>query len=425
MLVKQIAPASWDRLRFYTSRVQKFDQILLGEEAEEAGIHDSVYARLGQMQPLFPALKEFHPMPSISFSNSFMFFLSSTISAASLPALSSMEDFPDGTDFGPSLALLAWKVPGIQNLHLSGGARYSGLGASLTCFSDLQELEVLRLPHYDADFISSVASLKNLSNLTLTLPSTVPLNLANVKEGFPSVKTMRISGSPGEVHKLLKLAPSSVLNELRLTCDLDKASWEVNRAGMPDLLKGLERFSSSLASLKISTVSDSELNLADAQFLWFLFEPLLRLKDLRELSYDLPLFLTGQRTAEIAAAWPQMETLTFTSETWGKGIPSIESLAHFVEHCPKLTTLEYPIQLQFGEDPPLSPPVPTLSMHPLQTFRCIVDDDVEDPAVVALHLYQIFPGLKWADGPGNKWGEVQSILDAFQFLSKQNRQISA
>lgn len=426
MLVKQIAPASWDRLRLYTSRVQKFDQVLLGEEAEESGIHDSVYARLGQMQPLFPALKEFHPMPSISTSNSFMFLLSMTITTVSLPALSPIGDLPDGTDFGPSLALLAWKVPGVRTLQLSGGARYSGLPLSLACFVDLQELEVLQLPHYDHDFINSVSSLKNLSDLTLILPPKMTFNFAGIKEGsgFPSVKTMHISGSPLELHKILKLAPSSVLHDLRLTCDLDKVSWEANRAGMPDLLNGLERFSSSLSSLKVATVSDSELNFSDAQFLWFLFGPLLRLKNLRELSYDLPLFLTDQRTAEIAEAWPQMETLIFTSETWGKGIPSIASLEVFVKHCPHLKTLEYPIQVQFGEVAVI-PPSPTLSIHPLQNFRCIVHDDVEDPAVVALHLFQIFPELRWVDGPGNRWGEVQSIMDAFHFLSKQNRQISA
>ncbi|KAJ3730108.1 hypothetical protein DFJ43DRAFT_1156202 [Lentinula guzmanii] len=425
MLVKQIAPKSWDRLRFYTSRVQTFDQRILSEK-EESSIHTSVYARLGQIQPIFPVLAEFHPTISISVSNSLMFFLSRTINMASLPAFfphaKSSKDVEEGIDYGPSLSILAWKSPGIQTLYLESDARYSGFSASITCFHNLKSLRIVRLSHYDSDFINGIASLQKLSYLNLTLPDNASFDVSDIKGGFPSLNTLRISGSPGEIHKILKLVSTSTLSELRLTCNLHSV-WEENRTGMPDLTRCLDRFS-SLAVLEVSSISEIDLNLFDAQFLWLLFSPILRSSLLRKLAYELPLFLTDQRAAEMAVAWPHIESLSLTSETWGEGIPPIESLRHFAEHCPRLESLEFPVRVNFVVDlKPPSPPPPTLFMHPLRNFRCILYDDVKSPAIVALHLYQIFPGLKWADGPGSGWSEVQSTLNAFHFLSKQDRQL--
>ncbi|KAF8832831.1 hypothetical protein HHX47_DHR1001488 [Lentinula edodes] len=427
MLVKQIAPKSWDRLRFYTSRVHIFDQRILLEE-EESSIHTSVYARLGQMQPIFPALKEFHPAASISTSNSLMFFLSRTISTASLPAFlphaQTTGDGDEGLDFGPSLSILAWKSPSIQTLYLESDAPYSGFAASIACFHDLRNLRIVQISRYDSDFLSGIASLQKLSYLNLTLPENISLDVSGITSGFSSVKTLRVAGPPGEIHKILKLMSTTTLDELRLTCNLHSV-WEENRTGMPDLTRSLDRFS-SLTVLEMSSISEIDLNLFDAQFLWLLFSPILRLPQLQKLGYELPLFLTDQRAAEMAAAWPRIETLSLTSETWGEGIPPIESLRHFAEHCPRLKSLEFPVRVNFVvvDLKPPPPPPPTLSMHALRNFRCILYDEVKSPAVVALHLYQIFPGLKWADGPGAGWSEVQSTLNAFHFLNKQNRQIS-
>ncbi|KAJ4470875.1 hypothetical protein J3R30DRAFT_1132623 [Lentinula aciculospora] len=418
MLVKQILPRSWDRLRFYTCRVQIFDQRILSEE-EESSIHSSVYARLGQMPPIFPALKEFHPTTSIFTSNSLMFFLSRSLSAASLPAF--LPHTEEGSDFGPSLALLAWKAPKIQNLYLESDSRYSGFAASMLCFPDLKNLRIVRLSHYDSDFIDGVASLQNLSYLNLSLPDNASFDISGITGGFFCMKILRISGPPGELHKILKLISTPTLDELRLTCNLHSV-WEKNRTGMPDLTRCLDRFS-SLTVLEISCLSEIDLNIFDAQFLWLLFSPILRLPLLRKLTYELPLFLTDQRAAEMAVAWPDIETLTLTSETWGEGIPPIESLRHFAEHCLRLKSLEFPVRVNFVDIRPSSPPPPTLFMHPLRSFRCILYDEVKNPATVALHLYQIFPGLRWADGSGSGWPEVQSTLNAFRFLSEQNRQI--
>ncbi|KAJ3755549.1 hypothetical protein EV360DRAFT_85814 [Lentinula raphanica] len=429
MLVKQITPKSWDRLRFYTSRVHTFDQRILSE-SEESSIHISVYARLGQIYPIFPALAEFHPTISVSTSNSLMFFLSRTITMASLPAFlphaqtSRATEAEEEIDFGPSLSIMAWKSPAMQTLYLESDTRYSGFASSMACFNDLKSLRVVRLSHYDPDFFNGIASLQHLSYLNLSLPENAlaSVDVSGISGGFPSLDTLRVSGSPGDIHKLLKLVSTSTLNELRLTCNLHSV-WEENRTGMPDLTRSLDRFS-SLTIVEISSISEIDLNLFDAQFLWLLFSPILRLPLLRKLVYELPLFLTDQRTSEMAAAWPHIETLSLTSETWGEGIPPVESLRHFAEHCPELTSLEFPVRVNFVVDiRPPSPPPPTMVMHSLRSFRCILYDEVKSPAIVALHLYQIFPGIKWADGPGSGWSEVQSTLNAFHFLSRQNRQL--
>ncbi|KAF5383983.1 hypothetical protein D9757_006952 [Collybiopsis confluens] len=559
MLVRQIAPASWDRLRFYTSRVHEFDQRSLSE-AEVASIHDSVYARLGQMQPIFPSLEVFHPATSICGSNSLLFFLADTIVTASLPTLLSSEGSQpeEGTDFGPSLALLAWKAPQIQTLHLDAEARYSGFSASISCFSELQELRVAQLSRYDTDFMSSIASLSKLSYLSLSFPPKSSLNFKCITtHGFTSVKKLHIAGSPGELNQLLMFIPPPVLDELKMTFNPASSSWQENKTEMTSLARSLDRFS-SISTLDIASITEIDMTRLDGNFLWSLFAPLLRLKNLRRLSYDLPLLLTDQKTVEIAKAWPEMEVLTLTSETWGDTIPSIASLSSFVNSCPKLISLEYPIQVNFPgaggvaeaaavfggggggggrlactptpttstgfggklpsattpfssssatffpttpstphltlplplplssstsvpssrsqssalrpqqqhqsgrnrtrfssaasssslslsspllsmarsrsslqqqqqQQPPLPPPppppAPTLKMHPLKSFRCTLYEDVRDPAVVALHLYQIFPGLLWAEGNGRRWSEVQAILDTFHFLTRQNRRM--
>ncbi|KAF9069180.1 hypothetical protein BDP27DRAFT_1421158 [Rhodocollybia butyracea] len=82
MFLRPIAPSSWDRLRFYTSRVREFYAPLW---ENEQNVHDTVYAYLGQETPIFPKLRTLHFSPRLCDSNTFVFFLTTGLQVVSWP----------------------------------------------------------------------------------------------------------------------------------------------------------------------------------------------------------------------------------------------------------------------------------------------------------------------------------------------------
>ncbi|KAF9025918.1 hypothetical protein BDP27DRAFT_1351452 [Rhodocollybia butyracea] len=262
------------------------------------------------------------------------------------------------------------------------------------------------------DSIQAIALLPRLTSLYLTLPAGV---YAGVENGFPSLTKLWLSGSTFDTRIFLAVARPKTLRDLFLhwksTADqsplADIAAITHLLSSFP-LLRSLDINGEALLSLPTGL---------DEQQLWSIFEPLLELKRLEHLSYNIPLPLSDQKTARIACAWPRLKELDLYESAGAQS--SLESLVHFARHCPDLESLHYLIKARTIS--PSTIIAPTLSPHRLRVFGTEGETDVMNAPAVALSLYQIFPNITYARGAGDGWRMVQRILNAFIFLRKQDR----
>jgi len=228
--------------------------------------------------------------------------------------------------------------------------------------------------------------------------------------------TIALEGSTSDTHKFLAVAKPQALWHLTIDWRFKPFADQSPLVDIAAITQLLPSFS-FLQSLEINKAALSSLPAdLDEQQLWSLFEPLLELKRLEYLHYNIPLPVSDQKTARIARAWPHLKDLYLYS---ADGLSSLESLAHFTRHCPDLKSLRYPIELQTA---PSTMIPPTLFPHPLRTFETNGEPDVMNAPAIALGLHQIFPNLVYAEGDGNNWTLVRKILDSFTFLRQQNRQ---
>ncbi|KAF9065972.1 hypothetical protein BDP27DRAFT_1331371 [Rhodocollybia butyracea] len=215
MFLKPIAPSSRDRLHFYTSRVREF----YDWERDERFVHDSVYAYLGHERPIFPKLRTLHITHRLCSSNSFTFFLATSLMVVSWP-WHSRRGAVSSPDLGPSLAFLVSKSPGLKSLTLEEHT-YSGLSLSLRRLLVLESLSVRRLSYLGADFIQTIALLPRLTDLSLTIPAAVVLDYTGVKGGFPSLTKITLEGSTSDTRKFLAAARPQALQDLTINFNLD------------------------------------------------------------------------------------------------------------------------------------------------------------------------------------------------------------
>ncbi|KAF9065968.1 hypothetical protein BDP27DRAFT_1450002 [Rhodocollybia butyracea] len=409
MFLRPIAPSSWDRLHFYTSRVRKF--AIRGPAADEVNVHDSVYAYLGQKIPIFPKLTTLRLTHQLCSSNTYTLFLTTSLQVVSWPSRSPEAD--PSFDLGPSLAFLVSKSPELRSLTLDK-CTYSGLSPSLRRLCALEYLSTLNLSHLDVDFIRAIAFLPKLTELSLTLPAGIALDYTGVESGFPSLTKIALWGSISDTQKFLVAARPKALQDLSISWDGPAIDWSF-RADMTAITRFLPSLS-FLQDLVITEpwVSSSLLTDLDEQQLWSIFEPLLELKQLESLDYRIPLRISDQRTVRIACAWPHLKNLYLYSAT-ASGPSFLKSLAHFARHCPVLENLYYPIELQ-TTTPTTIIQTPTLSTHPLHRLRCNMGIDRMAAGAIAQALHQIFPNLNDVDGPGGGWREVQGHLTQYIML---------
>ncbi|KAF9065926.1 hypothetical protein BDP27DRAFT_1331297, partial [Rhodocollybia butyracea] len=420
VFLRPIAPSSWDRLHFYTSRVREFNE---PRWINERTIPPSVYAYLGQGKPIFPRLRTLQLTHRSCNSSSFTLFLATSLQVVSwpcdLPRFSFESDSRSEFDLGSSLALLVSKSPGLKSLTLKSYT-YSGLSLSLSCLRALENLNVMALSHLEMGFIQTVALLPRLTYLSLSLPAGIFLDYTGVEIGFPSLTKFQLKGSPLDLHKLLAALRPQALQDLTL-------HWEFEDVADPPLadFAAVTCILPSFPFLRRLRIVQQSRSFSpgdlDELQLWSIFEPLLELKRLEYLDYSTPLPLSDQNTARISHAWPHLEDLDLDLCSIGD-LPPLQSLIHFARHCPKLKVLSYPIQLGATLSAVIQIP-PTVLMHPLTHFWCDVEDDTMNATAIALGLHQIFPNLVQAGGAGDGWAEVEGILKSFIFLRNQNRQL--
>ncbi|KAF9069182.1 hypothetical protein BDP27DRAFT_1521161 [Rhodocollybia butyracea] len=404
LFLEPVAPSSWDRLRFYTSRVREF---IAPFQYEELNVHDSVYECLGQKKPIFPKLRTLHLSLRLCDSNTFMFFLTTSLRVVSWPH-PSLGSLPDSSsDLGPSLALLVSKSPELKSLGLNK-YHYSGLSLTLRHLVDLEYFSAMDLSHLEVDFVQVIALLPKLTHLDLALPEEAFLDYTGVESGFPSLTKIELCGSTSDTRKFLAVIRPQALQELVIELSF-KPSTEQSITAITYLLPSFP----FLRSLVIvgDALSKLPVDLDDLQ-LWLLFEPLLELKRLEYLGYNIDLPVSDQKTARIASAWPHLKDLHLYL---ARGSSSLECLAHFARHCPNLESLNYSIQLWVPATPtPVIQDHPTLSMHPLRSFWCNVETDMMTADTMAHGLHQMFPNLEVVDGRGDGWTQVQKILWSLQ-----------
>ncbi|KAF9064124.1 hypothetical protein BDP27DRAFT_1450949 [Rhodocollybia butyracea] len=416
ILLTPIAPSSWDRLGFYTSRVREFS------DSDALNAHESVYTFLGQRQPLFPNLKTLRLLPEMCNSTAFLFFLSSTLQEAYLPrhtlGFAAMAGLRQIHDLGPSLSLLVSRSPGIKSLEFHGHT-YSGLSHSLHSLHELERLSVTGVasPFLERNFVKVIASSPRLTHLSLSIPASNLLDYDNIEQGFPSLREVWVQGMTADLHSFVTCLPRKLHH---LTIVWEKGDdQELPLEEIAAVTRTLVKFS-SLKQLDIQRIISSLRHDFDNPLLWTVFKPLLELKELKLLSYDGALSLSDQRTAMIACAWPCIRDLSLGAFIWDGDVPSVQSLAYFAQHCPNLEYLTYPVRLDVSGVTAIPP---TLTRHPLRQFTCSVDAaEVRNPPLVALALHQIFPILTYVTGSEDRWDEVRTVLNSFHFLRVQDRQ---
>ncbi|KAF9062762.1 hypothetical protein BDP27DRAFT_1406100 [Rhodocollybia butyracea] len=412
MFLKPIAPSSWDRLHFYTSRVRDFYEL---DKGNQLNIHDSVYTYLCQGTPIFPRLKTLGLTHSSCSSNLFALFLGCTnLHLVLWPSPLSLWSEPDTgeSDLGPSLAILVSKSPGLKRLTL-GRCTYSGLSLALSHLGNLELLLAEYLPHLETGFIQAIASLPKLTNLNLTLPAGCVFDYTGVESGFPSLTKFELTGSTFDTSKFFAVARPKALQELVINWRFDPVVDQSYMSEIAAITHVLPLFP-LLRSLEIVERSQ-QLRFTDLDELqlWSIFEPLMKLKKLELLHYYIPLPLSDRNTARIASAWPRIKELSLSSVG---DLPSPEFLVHFARHCPNLRNLSYPINVPTTIHSAMIRGPPNLpTTHSLMYFHSDVETDVMTAPVVALGLYQMFPDLA-VDGPGNGWILVQDIMESFFVL---------
>ncbi|KAF9070184.1 hypothetical protein BDP27DRAFT_1420197 [Rhodocollybia butyracea] len=316
--LQPIDPSSWDRLNFYTSRIREFDDWEPREGSKEA-VHGSYES--------FTELKFICPL----FGNHVVGGFNSQwrLEADPMP------------DLGDSLAALVTNAPALKSLTLQN-YNYSGLSVSLSCLLALESLDVLSLSRLEKGFIQAIAAFPRLINLGLSLRRAL-LDYGGVESGFTSLKELIIEGSALDLKFFFDATRPKELQEVTI-------KWEYQDVGNPPLadfavITPLFTSFPFLRSLTITKSSTSFQDLDEFQ-LWLIFEPLLGLKSLAYLHFDIPLPLSDQNTARISCAWPHLEELFLKAAT--DDLPSLESLMHFAKNSPNLKDLSYFYLLSFS-----------------------------------------------------------------------------
>ncbi|KAF9065964.1 hypothetical protein BDP27DRAFT_1366032 [Rhodocollybia butyracea] len=419
VFLRSIAPSSWNRLRFYTSRVREFDSNPKHYSSIAPKVGDSVYTYLGKEKPIFPKLRTLHLEPTPCILKAFRSFLVPSLQEVSWPSGPWRTELDLSSDLGRSLARLASKSPGLKSLALCKYT-YSGMSTSLRRLLALESFQATHLSHLEVDLIQALALLPRLTTLSLTFPPGVVLDYTGVEGGFPSLRKIELQGSTSDTRKFLAVARPQALESLSIDCEEDLTADEPvteQDQSLADIAADITAITHLLSSfpllqhLFISGDAFSSLQRMNELQLWSIFEPLLELKRLTRFVYDIGLPLSDEKTAQIACAWPHLEELTLTS---CGVLSSLGSLVHFARHCPNLERLRYPIDAQL-QTPAIEIP-PTVSKHPLNIFWCDNDVDVmtEHAEAAALGLYQMFPNLVQVRGDGLGWGEVRDLLYDFQ-----------
>ncbi|KAF9065961.1 hypothetical protein BDP27DRAFT_1404626 [Rhodocollybia butyracea] len=386
MFSRPIAPSSWDRLRVYTSRVREFDDKSEFFSSQRPTVHDSVYAYLGKEKPIFPKLRTLHLNPRLCISNAFTIFLAASLQVVFWPRYgTTTSGLGPSSDLGPSLALLVSKSPGLKSMTLYGYT-YSGMSLSVRRLLALESFEARDLSQLEMDLIQALALLPSLTTLSLTFPRGIVLDYTGVESGFPSLTDIELQGSTYDIRKFLAVARPQALEHLYIYFLPAPEHDEFLTSGEPAVDQPLDDVAADIAAIThllssfpflrnlcIETGAFSSLlllNFAELR-LWLLFKPLLELKKLEVLFYDIPLPLSDENTVQIACAWPHLQDLSLSSSA---DISALESLV-------------------FSSD----------------------EETASSTAyVMALGLYQIFPNLVEARGPGDGWKQVQKFLDSFQ-----------
>ncbi|KAF9069176.1 hypothetical protein BDP27DRAFT_1421156 [Rhodocollybia butyracea] len=159
MILKPISPSSWDRLRFYTSRVREFHAPLQHKE----------------LNPSVMRLKHVHVLPDDHSAGGFS--------------------------------------PGLKSLTLNDYP-YSGLSLTLSHLVALEYLSVADLSYLEVDSIQVIALLPELTNLYLTLPAEIVLDYTDVESGFSLLTKLELHGSTSDIRKFLAAAKPQALQEL-------------------------------------------------------------------------------------------------------------------------------------------------------------------------------------------------------------------
>ncbi|KIK60477.1 hypothetical protein GYMLUDRAFT_43797 [Collybiopsis luxurians FD-317 M1] len=405
MIVKEVAPSSWKRLHFYTFRVHSLSHSLFKTAKP---VHGSVFAILGRDQPIFPNLRWLDPSDELCTPSVLQFFSTTTMVGVILHFSPTLHL----KDLESSLVHLVSKCPALKTLELWPSCEdrtqkpaLSNLSSLISHLPDLEILRFGRLLCFNSAFVQCTASLSKLRNLGLTLHHMYHLNpneYSSISNGFPSLKDLVLTGDSAALSGFLNAIKSPIA-----VVTVYWAEYRITESQATPLFVAIGR----LTSLQVFRLRPE---MAVPNLPGTSLHPLYQLTRLREVELDCRLTLTEKDTAEMASAWPLVESLRILRwvSTGSHSVPPVQSLSHFVQRCPQLRSLAYPIQPTVPLEPLILPrPFPS-GIHPLREFCSRVYDNVPNPAAMAHTLHQIFPRLKEVKHQNWRWNGVQRVLDS-------------
>lgn len=245
-----------------------------------------------------------------------------------------------------------------------------------------------------SEIIAYLASLKTLSKLHIRMPweylSQLALDpsLSNHANTFSALKDLRLHHiqHPDLVLLFMCTISSQGLERLDLQFDV----LEIQLASfMPSLLESISR-STGLQEVTLGTLNSEE---PGDDFPLYDIAPLKRLRQLRSLRLTLFGFreaIVNQAIPDLAHAWPDIQFLYYNQNIPKPIEPTaltLEALALFAQHCPKLTALWLDLDAT-AIPPPLQTPIFMNRIELDLTWSLI---DHESFADVAEYILSVMP----------------------------------
>ncbi|PBK98615.1 hypothetical protein ARMGADRAFT_1009008 [Armillaria gallica] len=277
-----------------------------------------------------------------------------------------------------------------------------------------QGLRCLKIPNHrvvDA-FLEELSSSQSLEHLQIRFS---PWMRRDRQAGFPSLKSLHITGPIASMNRVLRLIVPGKLESFTLIDNTSGQNYQSTSQVMRVLHRDLlAHFGLSMCELSLTYPSWS-IGRVDWDTSYEVFEPLFGLKSLKKLHYTGEVaFDRDVLERRFATAWPGIETLSIPRVV-GPALP-YDALPAIALGFPRLTHLTMPVV--FPES--YVSPHDQILQHGLCEFSS-PDTSVKRPACAARYLDRIFPFLMRVEG-GEGWDLVeQTILEACQPIRRHPR----
>ncbi|KAJ6476779.1 hypothetical protein C8R47DRAFT_985261 [Mycena vitilis] len=376
-LLRPLRLSDWDRIRLYASRVQRLT-------CDPAACSEA-----------FPALTVslphgiFSNLRAVDWSTAFMDQDNSHhISLFLPPTLTELSFRVESHSAASLLPTLGQKCPQLSNVSISFDSLYCpDVSRSVLQLPDIAVLDLTTLDLGAFQYLSSLAS---LNSLTLdSLPSSLTLSLKPGNEVFPNLRTLDFGyptiGSATHFIEMCRDIPLRTFRVLGFEPQPATAN-EVQRL-FTAIASGFSHPSfTSLVLYNPSAVEGDDL---------VPFSTLQRLLSFRglitlDLTFVAGFDLDDSNVAELACAWPQIESLMLPGQSTAiTPRATLACLSSFARYCPHLHTLGIAFDATALPEPELTP----VKQQCVQVMD-VGYSPIKEPLAVSQFISAVFPKVR-------------------------------